>query len=504
MVKYPCSNCGEEADSVHGCPSCGRTPQQEVAALGLMITQMQLRYRDFTDERVLMGKRLQAAITRRTLLQNEVGAVPRRGVTGAVRRGTRPNQGGMRTPVRTYAKGANGSGPQNQAAAHPAGAENRRTTAAPIQRRSAGGPPPPPAGEHHAPETSTTSSQNVLLWLGALLLAVAAVVLTVFLEANLGAAAGELILVVFTGLALAAPRLFVRSRLTATAETIAAVAIVFVLLDGYNVWLAGWLDGTGISAAGYAGFVCLVSAGIAAVYRTTSHLVAPRFAAVLLVQPVMPLLGFSVIKGISAWATVISAVAAANLALALVLTGLRKHDDNLVARVAAGFRQPQLTRHTPYLLDAVWVLHAVGVVVGVVCAVVALGLANSTPRVLGGAAALLIAAVVGMGGGLLLRRGVLPDVGVALATLAVIGAFGRVAAVVAPGRGLLVTALAALATGWALYLMGVLGRSPSPTPAPVDQPPDGERAAVQGRRGARWAGLIAVVTVGVLVTLRGL
>ena len=68
MVRYECSNCGAQADSESGCPSCGRTPQQELAALSLMITQMQVRYRDFTDQRILMNKRIQGAITRRTLL----------------------------------------------------------------------------------------------------------------------------------------------------------------------------------------------------------------------------------------------------------------------------------------------------------------------------------------------------------------------------------------------------------------------------------------------------
>ncbi len=542
MVRYPCTNCGEEADSVNGCASCGRTPRQEIAALGLMITQMQVRFKDFTDERILMGKRLQGAITRRTLLQNEIDEAPRHGVTGAVRRATKSGlPGPARTPLKTYVKGAPATGAPNQAAS--GGGNNRRDAAPPMQRRSDGGdatpptqPPAPPPGHpehpdhpaHHPPETSTKVGQNVLLGLGALLFAVAAVVLTGYLLPVIGGGGRALIYLLLTALTLAAPQLFARWKLTATAETIASVAIVFVLLDGYNAWSAGWIAGSGLTKAAYTGLVCLAAAGIAAVYRTRTHLAAPKFAAVLLVQPVMPLLGFAVIKGISAWATVFSAVAAADLALALVLTGLRKHGPGLVAWALAGPRQTQLTRHTPRLIEAVWVLHALGVLVGMVCSVVALGKADTPTEVLGGAAALLIAAVVGMGGGLLLRRAPLPDLGVALATLAVIGAFGRVAAVVAPGRGLLCTALAVLGAGWALYLLGVLApeRTPPLEVAPVEavDAPTGPRAfaqeliggpffgrrpgvpapVAQGRRGAEWAGLLAVGTVGLLVLLRGL
>jgi hypothetical protein len=468
-----------------------------------MITQMQVRYKDFTDQRVLMNKRIQGAITRRTLLDEDVRAASGKGVGGAVRRASRGGQPGpARTPVpgqRDYAKGEGQANGANKASG---GDGNLRPGDGPSMRRTRPTSAPPsdtgaataaPSGHQHPPETSTRSSQNVLLGLGALLFAVAAVVLTGYLLPAIGAGARALIFLVLTALALAAPQWLVRVKLIATAETIASVGLVFVLLDGYNVWSAGWLAHSGLTAAGYAGLVCLGASGVAAVYRAQTHLVTPRFAAVLLVQPVMPLLGFSLIHGISAWATVFSAVAAADLALALVLTGPEEHGQGWVGLIHARLPQPLLTKRTPYLIDAVWALHALGVLVGTGCAVIALGVADTGTEVLGGAAALLIAAVVGMGGGLLLRRPPLPDVGIALATLAVIGAAGRVTAVVAPGRGLFAAAAATLATAVALYLLGIVG-------------PDAARSTklVAGRRGAHWAGLLASATVGVLVLLRGL
>ena len=33
MGTYPCSNCGARADTVNGCPQCGRSVEQEIAEL---------------------------------------------------------------------------------------------------------------------------------------------------------------------------------------------------------------------------------------------------------------------------------------------------------------------------------------------------------------------------------------------------------------------------------------------------------------------------------------
>ncbi len=547
LVRYPCTNCGEQADSVSGCPSCGRTPPQELAALELDITSMQANYRKATEQRTLLFKRISAALTRYTLLKEEIAQAARRGVFQRTTKGGQPGPAANAVPRHpgSYAKGDAGDSQQSGA---PAGSNARAGTVPPIQRpapaddgaaeqttgaaagptKSAGGTrhgtartgsprrgaaragsprrgkPAPPHG--HGPETSSKSTQNYLLVLGALLLAVSSFVLTGYLLPVIGAGGRALIFLLLTVAALAAPRQIAKQGLISTAETVATVGLIFVLVDGYNVWSAGWLRGTGLTAAAYAGLVCLAAAGIAAAYRTIIHLFAPKFAAVLLVQPVMPLLGFSIIHGISAWATVFAAVAAANLALALVLNGLRGHGPGLVAWALAGPRQPVLTRQTPYLVDAVWALHGLGVLVGVACAVVALGRADDTTSALGGAAALLIAAVVGMGGALLLRRPPLPDVGVALATLAVIGAVGRVAAVVAPGRGLLTAALAVLGAAVALRLLGITAPVPGgPAGALTPGGPAGAaEAAYSGRAGARWACLAGSVAVGVLVLLAGL
>ena len=68
MGTYPCSNCGARADTVTGCPECGRTVEQEIAELSKVITKMQFRNRDMVDARQVLMKRIQGAIATRSLL----------------------------------------------------------------------------------------------------------------------------------------------------------------------------------------------------------------------------------------------------------------------------------------------------------------------------------------------------------------------------------------------------------------------------------------------------
>ena len=91
-------------------------------------------------------------------------------------------------------------------------------------------------GSRSGPETSTRTVQNVLFILGGLLLAAASVVFTAVAWTTFGVAGRAAILAVVTGCALAAPLVALRRRLTATAETFAALGLLLVLLDGYAAW----------------------------------------------------------------------------------------------------------------------------------------------------------------------------------------------------------------------------------------------------------------------------
>jgi hypothetical protein len=482
---YPCSNCGARADTASGCPNCGRSVEREIAELSQVITKMQFRNVAMVDERSLLMKRLQGAITTRSLLQKAVAE--RSGVTGAVRRAatrTAPKPSKQRRPeVRATRRLPDGTVEVTAPPARPGKAVPLVTTE------------PDQQPVVHQPEASTGSMQNALLGLGALLFAATAVALSGYLRATLGAGGREALFILLTVALLALPRSLARRSLTATAETVAVVGLMFVLLDGWTAWSARWLSGSGIPSVTYAGVITLIAAGVAAGYRWFSHLIAPRFAAIVLLQPVLPLLlGFTAMQTLAGWATVLSAVAAMDVGLALLL---RRAPDSQTRAAGTGPlrrwsrpRQPDAAgaarsvpprwEGTPYLLEAVWALHALGVLAAAGCATAGLARAHTVTEALAGAAALLLAGTAGLYGALVLGRPPLPDLGSGLATLAVIGALGRLAAVALPGRGLVLTAGAVLATSAGVRFV-----------TPV------------ARRGAQRAGALAAGALGVIILARG-
>src|SRR5439155_17629514 len=122
----------------------------------------------------------------------------------------------------------------------------------PLNGSGNGGPPPvDPTPHAHPPEVSSLSTQNILLWLGALLFAVTG---TAYL---LRALAGGGRVVVFTILAaavLAGAIPVARRSLLSTAETIASVGLLFVLLDGFAIRSA-WFPRGPLGREAYAGLV---------------------------------------------------------------------------------------------------------------------------------------------------------------------------------------------------------------------------------------------------------
>jgi hypothetical protein len=300
--------------------------------------------------------------------------------------------------------------------------------------------------------------QNVLLWLGALLVAITG---TGYLLRTLGGSGRVAVFAVLAAVVLALALPLARRGLTSTAETVASIGLLFVLLDGYAAWTAHWFSGSGLSGTGYGGLLCLVVAGVSAGYRTLTHLRAPRFATLLLLQPVLPLLATGVAHDVTGWAAVLAAVAAEDLGLALFLRG-----------------RPN---GTPYVRDAVWGLHFVAVLAAMVTSTVALTGAHTVHLALAGAAALLLAAAVGLGGGLMVRRFPFPDVGAGLATLAVIVALGRLAAVAVPGIGLICAASAVVLAAVGALLLGPLAR-----------------------RGPMIAATLAAAVLGLIILINGL
>ncbi|MFC5946080.1 permease, partial [Micromonospora harpali] len=116
------------------------------------------------------------------------------------------------------------------------------------------------------------------------------------------------------------------------------------------------------------------------------------------------------------------------------------------------------TRPVPALRELTWLLHGVAVVLALAYAVAALLRAASVPTAAGTGAALLLAALVALGGALVLRRPPLPDVAAGVLTLAVVDALDRAAAVACPGRALLLVAAVITVTGLAVRVLPEVAR----------------------------------------------
>jgi len=263
-VTYPCPYCHQPASPETGCPSCGRAPDPD--AIEVMRADAEI-----AELNARLGTARQAV----------------REIEGLV-----------------------GQAWQRR---HAAAA---RVHAAVLASR-------PVAAPARAKEASTRLMQNTLFLLGGLLLAIAAIVFTAVAWAQFGVGGRATLLALFTGALLAVPPLVLRRGLTATAETFAAVGLLLVLLDGYAAWyvnLFGVADG---SAWGYAGAVCAVTGAIAAGYEHLTGLTGPRYAALLVCQPVLPLLVAAAGPDRAGWALTFAAVAALDLVvLRLTRSGL--------------------------------------------------------------------------------------------------------------------------------------------------------------------------------------
>ncbi|WP_431917823.1 SCO7613 C-terminal domain-containing membrane protein [Nonomuraea jabiensis] len=139
-------------------------------------------------------------------------------------------------------------------------------------------------------EVSPGAAKNVLLILGGLLLTVAAVVFTVVSWGQMSMAGRAAVLVAFTALVMLAPVVLIRRRLTATAETVAGLAVVLLLLDGYAARRVGLLGVDALDALQYTAGVFGLTALILVAYARVTRLRGPAPVAVVLAQPVLPLL----------------------------------------------------------------------------------------------------------------------------------------------------------------------------------------------------------------------
>jgi hypothetical protein len=481
VATYPCSSCGATADTATGCPSCNQPIEAELATVERTISNMQRRSRTMHDERGALQARLQGAMAIRTMLQRAADSERAGGRKARVFAGrSTSTDRNARSRVGAAATDANARS-RSGAAATDANARSRGGAAArgrtgdpppapprsagtgtmtpkrppadratdgqrrtgPTARSRGGGSAPAPiasaAHSHHPPhppETTVRSTQNFVLGLGAAVMAVA-VGLTPFIYTSLAGGVRALILSVLTVGALLLPITFARRGLITTAEWVAPLGMLLILLDAQEAWTGG-LHGLGVRGTTYAGIATLIAAAVAFGSHELSRLTMLRFTAILLLQPVLPLLLYPWLRDTAAWAAVLAAVAAVDLVIA----------ETTSRRYA----------HGPYLRAAVRSLQEAVAGAAVVAAAIALAQADTANESVRAGATLVTAAVVGLAAGLLYRRAPMSDIWAGVATAAGVAGFGRIGAMVLPGWGLIATSVALVATAFLVRLLPAYAR----------------------------------------------
>lgn len=305
MTSYQCSSCGRVTDPALPCPNCGAEAPGNLADLDRSIAEMKAREAAIAREQRQIAAQMQAALFQRDVLAN---AQEER-----LKQGTRPRRV-LRRRADRRPPGTDPAGPTRIP-------RQPSSTARDVPPPRAGGGTPPPGGDQgHPPEASPREVQNILLGLGALLLGVAAVVFTAVAISSLDDLSRLLILFAATAVMLLVPVPLTRKGLTATAETVAAVGLVLLPLDGYALWT---VDGIRAAAPGkpvFAGLTLIVTAAVAALHAVGTGLRVPRYATVIAVQPVLPLLAYGQVSGPAGWAVLGTVVAVVDLGLTRLVT----------------------------------------------------------------------------------------------------------------------------------------------------------------------------------------
>ncbi|MFG2038347.1 SCO7613 C-terminal domain-containing membrane protein [Dactylosporangium sp. NPDC048998] len=465
METYPCPACGGPATEATGCRNCGRPHDPDAAALAMFqrtVAALEQKKRDLTDDTQVLRKQLAHTTAQRDNLRRKVRAAmdaeqaarSKRPLLGRARETPPPAAVTQTNPTvqERYSPRAphaieSGHAPDapEGGPSHPVIAPERPRAQLPQMRR----PPRDGGGAPGAdqPEATQSSMQASVLALGGLLLAGAAIVLTVDAFGTVGTFGRIVSLAAITAIALALPLVLVRRGLSATAETVASVALLLVLLDGYVVRSEKLFGADRPQFSTYLGIVCLATAGVAAVYSMQSHLIASRYATLLALQPVLPLLALDKIHGPTGWSMALSGVALIDLGFAVALKRSVQRRIDAHHENAAAEDQPAHTGRTNRIADGLmrdlaWSLFALASALALMSA--AVGLASTAERVatMQAAVAMLVAAALGVGGSLAWRRGALTDTAAGIATGAVVVAIARVGAVWLPGSTPLFLALA--------------------------------------------------------------
>ena len=295
LGRYHCPSCGVLTAATGPCPGCGRRPDPQAArlvALDAELTSLRDTISVTSAELTRLTDSYRALdLERRTLAQAMITAVvAERSATVSERIAGAPVPTGSPQLVRDQAT--------------PAGSVGAST-------------PWPGAERLGTPDASPRTVQNLLFVLGAALLGIGAIVFTVVAWARYGAVGRVTILGTATLVALAVPLIAVRRRLVATAETFTALGLLLVGLDGYGIRRLNVFGlGDRLSGTTYAAIVLAVLSLIALGYGIAVGLAGPRIVALIVAQPVLPLLTVSRHPGLVLFGAAFAVLAAIDFAAA--------------------------------------------------------------------------------------------------------------------------------------------------------------------------------------------
>ncbi|HEY7173440.1 MAG TPA: hypothetical protein VH442_00865, partial [Micromonosporaceae bacterium] len=306
------------------------------------------------------------------------------------------------------------------------------------------------------PDASPRTVQNLLFVLGGILLGIGAIVFTAVAWATYGVPGRAAVLGVATVIALIAPVIATRRGLAATAETVAAVGLLLLMLDGYGLWTLNVFHvGEHMAASAFAGVVGAIVAVVAWVYGRLVHLVGTRFVALVAIQPVLPLLIATHVTTVVTIAWCYAGVAALDLAIAgrSAWTVDRRTSPGRSAWTVGRRTVPEpdteswgADRIAVALTVMAWIFAGIALATATVAASIAISISNEEVAVARGAGAIAVVAVTLLCAGYLTRRGVVRAFVVGAATLEVGIALLRMGIVATPIYPLAVASLVVLGT----------------------------------------------------------
>ena len=340
---YPCPRCGAPS-SPERCATCGRAAEPLLTELSSVdatlrhnaqsLVRLREQMRSSEETQVLLTAKRSRILARLSARSQELRSQPAPPPPAAV---PAPPLPPPPSPTQVATPSWELPGPVPQA---PRPQAPQQVAPNPYLRPPPGAyiPQPAPAPKPRR-ETSGKAVQNTLLVLGAILAAVAAISFTTVAWVTFGTGGRAAILGTITVITLLLPFWLKKRGLTATAETVSAVGLLLVVLDGVALWLLGLVDD--VDAVVFVAGTAIGAAVFGLLYHRVSDLRVPLYA--------VPVLGlFASLVALDQRTTTIALVLLCAVTL-LATTAAVTGRDRIAATVSGGLSAASILATVTYL-----------------------------------------------------------------------------------------------------------------------------------------------------------